>query len=144
MTGAPALASGVRRRIDWRRADELLAEGKRPAEVAKTLGCATSTIRRRLARDRRAGDAGARSATVSAKTARDVEELRLQRLRSTLHKAIEEEVTGGNVRVILWLADRLKLIRPPAEPGPEDEFDLLLEGLSPEELAEFDKLKDPA
>ena len=57
-------------------------------------------------------------------------------------EAIEKEVSAGNVRVILWLADRLKLVTPPSERTPERELRQILGGLTSEELSEFEELRD--
>jgi hypothetical protein len=67
---------------------------------------------------------------------------RLADLRLKLQQAIENEVSKGNVRVILWLADRLKLVTPPSERTPDQELRQILGGLTPEELCEFEKLRD--
>jgi hypothetical protein len=48
------------------------------------------------------------------------------------------------VRVILWLADRLKLVTPVDERTPEAELHELLGSLGPDELREFENLQDPA
>ena len=63
-------------------------------------------------------------------------------LRRAVHEAIEVEVRNGNVRVLLWLADRLKLITPPSERTPEQELREILGGLSQDELKEFEELCD--
>ena len=55
---------------------------------------------------------------------------------------IAREVGLGNVRVILWLADRLKLVTPPSQHTPEQELRQLLAGLTMEELREFETLRD--
>jgi small ligand-binding sensory domain FIST len=55
---------------------------------------------------------------------------------------IEAELKAGNVRVILWLADRLKLITPLGERTPEQELREILGGLSADELQEFEGLRD--
>ena len=51
-----------------------------------------------------------------------------------MRDAIEAEVKRGNVRVLLWLADRLKLLTPPTERTPEQELREILGGLSQDEL----------
>jgi len=68
---------------------------------------------------------------------------RLAHLRQAVHRAIEEEVSKGTVRVVLWLADRLKLVTPPSERTPGEELRELLNGLTPEELREFESLREP-
>jgi hypothetical protein len=67
---------------------------------------------------------------------------RMADLRRAVHEAIEAEVRNGNVRVLLWLADRLKLITPPSERTPEQELREILGGLSQDELKEFEELCD--
>jgi hypothetical protein len=44
--------------------------------------------------------------------------------------------------VLLWLADRLKLITPPSEGTPDQELREILRGLTSEELREFESLQD--
>ena len=44
--------------------------------------------------------------------------------------------------MILWLADRLKLVTPPSERTPERELRQILGGLTSEELSEFEELRD--
>lgn len=141
MTGEPA--PGCRRArtrpIDWRRGAELLARGATVADTARQIGCAPSTLSSKRKRD--------------AEFRRWLEEFqpprplgnteRLADLRRVLHEAIETEVRKGNVRVILWLADRLKLVTPIDERTPEQELRALLGGLSQEELNEFESLRDP-
>jgi hypothetical protein len=46
------------------------------------------------------------------------------------------------MRVVLWLADRLKLVIPPNEHTPDHELRRLLGGLTSEELMEFEQLRD--
>jgi hypothetical protein len=48
------------------------------------------------------------------------------------------------VRVILWLSDRLKLVTPPNEHTPDQELRRILDGLTSEELEEFEQLRDEA
>ena len=55
---------------------------------------------------------------------------------------IAGEVGAGNVRVILWLADRLKLVSPPNPQTPEHELRQLVAALTSEELREFESLRD--
>jgi hypothetical protein len=141
MTAARPIA-GARRTasptIDWRQAAELLARGLPLATVARQLGCSRSHLSRKRNQSapfRRliaefAGDAGERQHD------------RIGDLRTAVHLAIETEVRKGNVRVILWLADRLKLITPPDDRTPEQELYAILGGLSADELREFESLGD--
>ena len=102
---------------------------------------------RRSARATAAPERGDDSATPTPKRASrrtKVEadpSLRVAALRAVLFDTIEAEVREGNVRVILWLADRLKLLEAQDQKaGPADELRALLEDLPPHELREFASL----
>ena len=141
MTGASAPGSRRRadsRPIDWRLGARLLAQGTSVIDTAERLGCSRSALWRRRQRDPvfrewiedfRAGHPEHAAERIAG-------------LRRTLQEAIEKEVKGGNVRVILWLADRLKLVTPPGERTPAQELRDLVGGLNPEELREFEGLRD--
>ncbi|MFW5833305.1 MAG: hypothetical protein ACOCYE_04315 [Pseudomonadota bacterium] len=63
---------------------------------------------------------------------------RVGALRTVLFDTIEKEVREGNVRVILWLADRLKILETQEQrASPTDELRTLLDDLSGAELREF-------
>jgi hypothetical protein len=63
---------------------------------------------------------------------------RVAALRSVLFDTIEKEVREGNVRVILWLADRLKILEIQEQrSSPTDELRSMLDDLSGAELREF-------
>lgn len=137
-----AAAAGSRRagkrRIDWRRGAELLASGCSLDATAERIGCARRSLARKL-RD----DPEFRARVEEQRPPPPADDgKRIAALRRVLHDAIEAEVRGGNVRVILWLADRLKLVTPIDERTPEQELRDLLRGLSPDELREFEGLRD--
>jgi hypothetical protein len=128
----------ARRVVDWHQAAELLAQGLSTADVATRVGCSSGALARRRKHDpvfqtwmSRCREAGAEPDTG-----------RLADLRETLQKAIAKEVHAGNVRVVLWLADRLKLVTPPSEHTPDQELRQMLGGLTSEELCEFEALRD--
>jgi hypothetical protein len=128
----------VRRVVDWHQAAELLAQGMTAAAVAERVGCSRAALARR-----RRNDAVFQTWIVRCRAAPgEPGEHRLAALRPTLHAAIEKEVGAGNVRVILWLADRLKLVTPPTERTPAQELRQILDGLTSEELSEFEGLRD--
>lgn len=140
MTGASATGAAARlpRRIDWRRAADLLAKGTSLAETAREVGCSPGHLSRKRRRD------PAFQRLISEREAGpQLSRPRMAELRAALHEAIEKEVRAGNVRVILWLADRLKLVTPVDERTPEAELQALLGGLGPEELSEFESLREP-
>lgn len=139
MNPAPgAEARPERRRVNWNLAAELLARGSTVAEAARQLGCSRSQLSRKRNRDPDFQRQIAEFAEDPGRRDRN----RIADLRRTLHEAIEAEVRGGNVRVILWLADRLKLVTPPNERTPEQELRDILGGLNQDELREFEGLRD--
>jgi Helix-turn-helix domain of resolvase len=123
---------------DWRQAAELLARGLPVTTVARRIGCSRSQLSRKRNHDPVFG----RWIEELKAPDRESERDRIGDLRLALHAAIETEVKKGNVRVVLWLADRLKLITPPSERTPEQELRAILGGLSPDELREFESLRD--
>jgi transcriptional regulator with XRE-family HTH domain len=128
----------VRRVVDWHQAAELLAQGMTTAAVADRVGCSRAALARR-----RRDDAVFQTwMTRCRAAAAEPDDHRLADLSLTLHEAIEKEVRAGNVRVILWLADRLKLVTPPSERTPERELRQILGGLTSDELSEFEQLRD--
>lgn len=140
MTAAPeAGARPAPCRPDWRRAAALLAHGEGLAETARQVGCSRSQLSRKRLRD-----PVFQGWIEEFRTLGLGPEARLALLREAVHKAIEIEVGKRNVRVVLWLADRLKLVTPPNESTPAQELKEILSGLSPEELSEFDSLRDDA
>jgi hypothetical protein len=124
-------------RPDWRLAAQLLANGEPLAVVARTLGCSRSQLSRKRNHDPLFQD-------LIEEFRRMGPEERLLRLRHAVHRAIDRAVADDNVRVVLWLADRLKLVAPPSERTPGDELRELLSSLSVDELREFESLGEPA
>ena len=128
----------ARRVIDWHQAGELLAQGLTIAAVAERVGCSRTA----LARKRRQDPAFQAWLDRCRDAQPEAEVDQLVDLRSKVHCAIEDEVRASNVRVMLWLADRLKLVTPPSEHTPEAELRAILKALTPEELREFEALRD--
>ena len=99
------LRRGPRRRIDWGEAASLLADGVPTIEVARFVGCSRQHIWRIL----RSSNAmrvrlGEERARIAAECGAQVEAL-----RRPIAMLLEREVLSGNVRVAMWLADRLGL-----------------------------------
>jgi hypothetical protein len=137
MTAAPE--AGTRAapcRPDWRRAAQLLAYGDGIAVVASKTGCSRSQLSRKRNHD-------PEFQAWIEEFQRIGPDERLARLRDAVHRAIEKEVGKGTVRILLWLADRLNLLIPPSEQTPAYELQSLLNGLSEEELREFESLRGP-
>jgi transposase-like protein len=129
---------GARRVIDWPQAAELLGQGLTIAAVAERVGCAPATLARKRRQDPAFRDRLARPHSPEPKP----EGSRMPGLRARLQCAVADEVGIGNLRVILWLAERLKLVTPPSERTPQQELRALLDSLTEEELLEFESLRD--
>ncbi len=142
MTDRPLAGAGRagRRPIDWRRVAGLVARDLPLATVIQEGGCSARQLSRKRNHDAvfQRWVEELRQATVERERERD----RIGDLRRVVQDAIEAEVRNGNVRVILWLADRLKLITPPSARTPEQELRDILGALSPAELQEFESLRD--
>ncbi|MEM7042445.1 MAG: helix-turn-helix domain-containing protein [Pseudomonadota bacterium] len=123
--------------IDWRMAAELLARGLSVAEAARQIGCSRSQLSRR-----RNHDAVFRSWIEACEiNLPPVRERKISSLRQRLHDAIDTEVQSGNVRVILWLADRLKLVSPSDKEKSTTALDDLLGAMTDQDIKEFENLK---
>jgi transcriptional regulator with XRE-family HTH domain len=90
--------------LDWGRIVELLAQGVSTLDVAQRVGCSRQTVWKVLRRSRALEEALDDAESELGVNAR----LRLRGLRP-LADSLAAEVDKGNVRVILWLADRLHL-----------------------------------
>ena len=126
------------RPVDWHHAAQLLADGTSIATVACRLGCSRSQLSRRRYHDpdfQRLIEDSKRTADARARD-------RIADLRLAVRAAIEDAVQVGNVRVVLWLAERLKLIAPVSERTPEQELHEILGSLGPDDLREFESLRD--
>ena len=133
----PAAGRLTRTVVDWRAAAELLARGLSVAEAARQVGCSRSQLSRR-----RNHDEVFKSWVKTFETSLPpLSDRRGGSLRERLHHAIDVEVQSGNVRVILWLADRLKLITPADKKPSTSALDDLLRGMTEQDIKEFESLK---
>lgn len=123
--------------IECRPAADLVASGASPDETARLVGCSPARLSRRLRQDT------AFQAIVAQ--AREPEAFGQpgDGPSAALLDTIEREARSSNNRVSLWLSDRLKLVVPIDDALPDTELRSLLMSLTPEELAEFEALKDP-
>ncbi|MGI9416519.1 MAG: hypothetical protein ACR2RA_01645 [Geminicoccaceae bacterium] len=133
-------AKAVLRRpvVDWRMAAELLARGLTIAEASRQVGCSRSQLSRRRNHDP-LFQSWIEACEISLPPVR---ERKIGSLRQRLHDAIDAEVQGGNVRVILWLADRLKLVTPSETETSSAGLDDLLKAMTEQDLKEFEGLKE--
>ncbi|MGH6913844.1 MAG: helix-turn-helix domain-containing protein [Geminicoccaceae bacterium] len=128
----------VTRYHDWHKAAEMLAEGLTITEAARRLPCARSTLSRKYN-----GDPVFRGWIEGFRGEEERDRKRLAELRHKVHEAIEAAIKAKNVRLIMWLAERLNLVRPPDARTPQDELRAMLSELSPDELREFESLGEP-
>jgi hypothetical protein len=136
MTAAPGAGKRAAPFADWRRAAQMLAHGNGVAEVAEKVGCSRSQLSRKRNHD-------PQFQSWIEEFRRIGPDERLARLRERVYCKIEEQVGASTVRVLLWLADRMNLVTPVGERTPAQELQQLVNGLSPEELREFESLRDP-
>jgi hypothetical protein len=130
-----ARRQAARRVIDWQKAARLLDQGMPIAAAAAQIGCSPAT----LARRRRHDPAFQSPPSDPVPTATDAI---APPDRRHLHPLIEHEMRGGNLRVALWLGQRVKLTTPPGPTTPAAELQALLDGLTADELREFERLRD--
>lgn len=91
--------------IDWDLVATLLAQGMATTAIARHLGCSRVTVWRQVRKRERM-----RRLIVEEHAAQRLEVAgRLDGLRSLVAGQIEQQVRDGNVRVLLWLADRMNL-----------------------------------
>lgn len=124
--------------IDWHRAAALLADGMTIAAVAEQVGCSPAT----LARKRRQDPIFQSGHNRRPQPRSEEPAGSLGALSGSLQGAIATEVGSGNLRVIMWLADRLKLVTPLSQSTPENELRAILGNLTADELREFEELRD--
>ncbi len=133
----PTGADTVKPIVNWEKGAELLAQGVTITETARQIGCSRGQLSRRSNHDQAFQDLI--KAFEADRPA--ISEQRMSSLRQRLHDAIDSEVQSGNVRVILWLADRLKLVDPPEQIEERSPLDDLLKGMTETDLKEFESLK---
>ncbi|RME21082.1 MAG: hypothetical protein D6806_15310 [Deltaproteobacteria bacterium] len=109
-----------RRPVPWPEVARLLAAGLTEAEVAELVGCEVRTLRARITRWGGLEQVVARYREECAENPRET----YRRLVELVYAHLERQVRSGNLRVLLWVADRLKLVRPVEadnEPDPLEE-----------------------
>jgi len=118
MTQYSYAAQAPRRPLDWALAAEMLAEGCSTAQVASKIG----TSRQHVWRVMKDSDVFRRR--FAANRLRSIAEAGgvIDGLRGEVAETLKREVLGGNIRVTLWLADRLGLVGRtfPERPRAED------------------------
>ncbi len=96
----------TRKPLDWALAAEMLAEGCSTAQVAHRIGTTRQNVWKVLGKSQAFRARYAANRTRSAAEAGTV----IDGLRGEVAETIKREVLNGNIRVTLWLADRLGLV----------------------------------
>ena len=122
--------------IDWCEAARLAATGLPHREISERVGCSRSQLYRRMAGCAlfKALVAAYAAADRSEPTAEDVASI-----ETRVRRKVVDEVAEGNVKVALWLAERLRLFTPDSEDSPEDTIQRLMESMTPLERAAFSR-----
>ncbi len=122
--------------VDWDDAARLLAAGLSHREVCELAGCSLPQLQGKLARS-----AAFREAVIRHREEGPGEPaVMYDRLRRLVYTHLERLVRSGNLRVLLWIADKLKLVQPIDKAAPELELRTILDSLSDEEFAQFEAL----
>ncbi len=122
--------------IDWDDAARLLAAGLSHREVCELAGCTLPQLQAKLARSPAFREAVARHREEGPGEPAVMHD----RLRRLVYTHLERLARSGNLRVLLWIADKLKLVQPLDKAVPELELRSILENLSEEEFAQFEAL----
>lgn len=124
--------------IDWAEAARLAAAGLTSREIVDRVGCSRTQLYRR-----RTG-CGLFQALVAAYEAAGSgivpeAEAEAASIETKVRQKVETEVADGNLKVALWLAERLRLFTPDAEESADDTIQRLMESMTPLERAAFSR-----
>ncbi len=122
--------------IDWCEAARLAAAGRPPREITERVGCSRSQFHRRMAscslfRGLVAAYAARGQAGPAEPDAGSIE--------TKVRQKVVDEVAEGNLKVALWLAERLRLFTPDDEDSPDETIQRLMESMTPLERAAFSR-----
>jgi hypothetical protein len=125
--------------FDWPRAAWLLARGTKPADVAAAIGCSRSQLSRRQ-RHCCLFRALVRQYASAGQAARDGDQTKpvvSRPLADAVRERLEREISDGNTRVALWLAERLRLFSTRHDERATERLQELLEAMSEAERQAF-------
>lgn len=133
--------------IDWTKAARLTADGVRAADIVRAVGCSRSQLRRRQQAcrlfmalvDEYASALIAGDAPQSGREPRAAPAATESPLADTVRAKLEQEIIDGNVRVAMWLAERLRLFSPEDKGGSDATLLRLLETMSEAEREAFSR-----
>ena len=122
--------------IDWCEAARLVAAGLPSREIIARVGCSRSQLHRRRTS---CSLFKALVAAHAAGTAADCPPEDAASIEAKVRRKVEDEVAEGNLKVALWLAERLRMFTPDGEDCPEDTIQRLMESMTPLERAAFSR-----
>ena len=122
--------------IDWAEAARLAAAGLPSREIVSRVGCSRTQLYRR-----RTGCTlfQALVAAYEAAGSGTLPEAEAASIETKVRRKVETEVADGNLKVALWLAERLRLFTPDAEESADDTIQRLMESMTPLERAAFSR-----
>lgn len=133
--------------IDWSKAAWLTAQGAKAGDIVAAVGCSRSQLRRRQQQCplfcALAEQYGLTFAGIGAPKGRSPQqpppgESRLP-LAETVRARLEQEILDGNVKVAMWLAERLRLFSPEDKEGTDGTLRRLLETMTEAEREAFNR-----
>lgn len=122
---------------DWAKAAWLVANGATTDEIVAATGCSRGQLRRR---ESSCGLFRALVEQYRSVLANDDEKASLRtphELALTVRRKLEREIDDGNMKVVIWLAERLRLFTPNAGEDAEAMMERLLASMTEEERKAF-------
>lgn len=124
--------------IDWCEAARLAAADLPSREIIARVGCSRSQLYRRRT------SCSLFQALVAAYAAGagirgDLPDEDAASIEARVRRKVENEVAEGNLKVALWLAERLRLFTPDSEESADDTIQRLMESMTPLERAAFSR-----
>lgn len=121
--------------IDWSHAALLTARGARPQAIVEAVGCSRSQLRRRQR------SCGLFRALVAHLQENDGNAAKPMGdglpIDQVVRAQLEQEICNGNIKVVLWLAERLRLFSPELNEATDDTLERLLDSMTPDERSAF-------
>ncbi len=133
--------------IDWSKAAWLTAQGAKPGDIVAAVGCSRSQLRRRQQQCplfcALVAQYSLTLAEVGASQGRSLQppspgEPRLP-LAETVRARLEQEILDGNLKVAMWLAERLRLFSPDDKEGTDGTLRRLLQTMTEAERTAFSR-----
>lgn len=132
--------------IDWCEAARLVAAGQPSRDIVARIGCSRSQLYRRRTRCPLFQALVAAHVEVSAPAGGGAIPVpaaapgtAAASIEAKVRRQVESEVADGNLKVALWLAERLRLFTPDGESSAEETIRRLMDSMTPLERAAFSR-----